>query len=448
MKKIAIIGTGYVGLVSGAGLAEFGHEVTCIDINEEKIHKLNKGMIPIYEPGLKSLVSKNTKDKRLYFSSNIEGVIRDSKIIFIAVGTPQDSDGRADLSSVNSAVNTIISNLNSYKIICTKSTVPVGTGKWITSKISEKHTTDKFDYVSNPEFLREGSAVNDFLFPDRVVVGASSSKAFKEMREVYRPLFINKTPVMEFSVSSSEMIKYASNSFLALKISYINEIANLCETVDADVHDVALGMGKDGRISSKFLHPGPGFGGSCFPKDIEALKELGESNGIALNTVSATIETNKAQKERILKKIFKLMDNNVNGKRIAILGLSFKPNTDDIRESPSQFIVSSLIKESAWINAYDPVAINNFKELYPDINYFENWKDCVTDADACIVMTEWNEFRGIDLVELKSLLKSPSLLDAKNIFSIKKLKSLEFNFDNVGRNFIWGLKKLSLMAYF
>ena len=436
MKKIAVIGTGYVGLVSGAGLAEFGHEVTCIDINEEKIHKLNKGMIPIYEPGLKSLVSKNVKDKRLYFSSSIEGVIRDSKIIFIAVGTPQDSDGRADLSSVNSAVNTIISNLNSYKIICTKSTVPVGTGKWISSKISEKHTTDKFDYVSNPEFLREGSAVNDFLFPDRVVVGASSSKAFKEMREVYRPLFINKTPVMEFSVSSSEMIKYASNSFLALKISYINEIANLCETVDADVHDVALGMGKDGRISSKFLHPGPGFGGSCFPKDIEALKALGESNGIALNTVSATIETNKAQKERILKKVFKLMDNNVKGKRIAVLGLSFKPNTDDIRESPSQFIVSSLIKESAWINAYDPVAINNFKELYPDINYFENWKDCVTDADACIVMTEWNEFRGIDLVELKSLLKSPSLLDAKNIFSIKKLKSLEFNFDNVGRNFL------------
>ena len=436
MKKIAVIGTGYVGLVSGAGLAEFGHEVTCIDINEEKIHKLNKGMIPIYEPGLKSLVSKNTKDRRLYFSSNIEGVIRDSKIIFIAVGTPQESDGRADLSSVNSVVNTIISNLNSYKIICTKSTVPVGTGKWITSKISEKHTTDKFDYVSNPEFLREGSAVNDFLFPDRVVVGASSSKAFKEMREVYRPLFINKTPVMEFSVSSSEMIKYASNSFLALKISYINEIANLCETVDADVHDVALGMGKDGRISSKFLHPGPGFGGSCFPKDIEAIKALGESNGIALNTISATIETNKAQKERILKKIFKLMDNNVKGKRVAILGLSFKPNTDDIRESPSQFIVSKLIKESVWINAYDPAAINNFKELYPDINYFENWKDCVTDADACIVMTEWNEFRGIDLVELKSLLKSPSLLDAKNIFSIKKLKSLEFNFDNVGRNFI------------
>ena len=435
MKKIAVIGTGYVGLVSGAGLAEFGHEVTCIDINEEKIHKLNEGMIPIYEPGLKSLVSKNVKDKRLFFSSNVESVIRDSRIIFIAVGTPQGSDGKADLGSVSSAVDTIISNLSSYKIICTKSTVPVGTGKWINSKISEKHTSDKFDYVSNPEFLREGSAVNDFLFPDRVIVGASSTMAFKEMREVYRPLFLNKTPVMEFSVSSSEMIKYASNSFLALKISYINEIANLCETVNADVHDVALGMGKDGRISSKFLHPGPGFGGSCFPKDIEALKALGESNGVALNTVSATIETNKAQKERVLNKIFKLMNNNVSRKRIAILGLSFKPNTDDIRESPSQFIISSLIKESAYINAYDPVAINNFKELYPDLSYFESWKDCVKDADACIIMTEWNEFRGIDLAELKTLLKSPSLLDAKNILSIKKLKSLGFNFDNVGRNF-------------
>jgi len=435
MKKIAVIGTGYVGLVSGAGLAEFGHEVTCIDIKEEKIDKLNEGLIPIYEPGLKSLVLKNTKDKRLHFSTKIENVIRDSQIIFIAVGTPQDIDGKADLSSVSAAVKTIINNLNSYKIICTKSTVPVGTGKWISSKISEKHSSDRFDYVSNPEFLREGSAVNDFLYPDRVIVGASSIKAFKEMREVYRPLFINKTPVMEFSVPTSEMIKYASNSFLALKISYINEIANLCESVDADVHDVALGMGKDGRISSKFLHPGPGFGGSCFPKDIEALKTLGESNGVSLNTVSATIMANKAQKERILKKIFKLMDNNVTSKRIAILGLSFKPNTDDIRESPSQFIASALIKEKAYINAYDPVAIDNFKDLYPDLSYFDNWKDCVKGADLCIVMTEWNEFRGIDLAELKSLLKSPSLLDAKNIFSVKKLKSLEFNFDNVGRNF-------------
>jgi len=255
------------------------------------------------------------------------------------------------------------------------------------------------------------------------------------MKSVYRPLYINKTPLMEFSVVSAEMIKYAANSFLALKISYINEIANLCEAVGADVHDVASAMGKDGRISSKFLHPGPGFGGSCFPKDIEALYAIGKEKDINLNTISATIGANKFQKQRTLNKILKLMGDEIKGKKIAILGLSFKPNTDDIRESPSIFIISSLIALKAQINAYDPVANSNFKELYPNINYFDNWKDCSRDADACVVMTEWNEFRGIDLEELKRLLNSPTLLDAKNIFSIKKLKSLEFKYDNVGRNF-------------
>ena len=435
MKKIAVIGTGYVGLVSGAGLSEFGHEVICIDTDDNKISNLKDGEIPIYEPGLKRLVAKNVNDNRLFFSSNVEEAINNSEIIFVAVGTPQGKDGRANLSSVEAVIDTIIDNLNSYKVICTKSTVPVGTGKWINDKISEKCLSDRFDYVSNPEFLREGSAVNDFLYPDRVVIGASSKKAFDQMREVYRPLFINKTPLMEVSVSSAEMIKYASNSFLALKISYINEIANLCEAVGADVHDVAFGMGKDGRISSKFLHPGPGFGGSCFPKDIEALKALGDDKYIDMNTVSATIETNKAQKERIFKKLLKLTGDKVEGKKIAVLGLSFKPNTDDIRESPSEFIVTHLLEKKATINAYDPVASKNFKEIFPDINYFQNWKDCVKGVDACIVMTEWNEFRGMNLAELKSLVKSPNLLDAKNIFSIEKLKSLEFNYDNVGRNF-------------
>ena len=435
MKKIAVIGTGYVGLVSGAGFSEFGHEVICVDIDDNKISNLKGGEIPIYEPGLKRLVAKNVNDNRLFFSSNVEEVINNSEIIFVAVGTPQGKDGRANLSSVEAVIDTIIDNLNSYKVICTKSTVPVGTGKWINDKISEKCPSDRFDYVSNPEFLREGSAVNDFLYPDRVVIGASSKKAFDQMKEVYRPLFINKTPLMEVSVSSAEMIKYASNSFLALKISYINEIANLCEAVGADVHDVALGMGKDGRISSKFLHPGPGFGGSCFPKDIEALKALGDDKDIDMITVSATIETNKAQKERIFKKLLKLTDDKVEGKKIAVLGLSFKPNTDDIRESPSEFIVTHLLEKKATINAYDPVASKNFQEIFPDINYFQNWKDCVKGVDACIVMTEWNEFRGMNLAELKSLLKSPNLLDAKNIFSIEKLKSLEFNYDNVGRNF-------------
>ena len=436
MKKITIIGTGYVGLVSGAGLAEFGHRVSCIDIDQEKIKNLNNGQIPIHEPGLDILVKNNVKKGRLTFSSNIEKNIQEVKIIFIAVGTPQDEEGIADLSAVKSVVKLIAANLNSYKIICTKSTVPVGTGKWIESEIKSRASSDNFDYVSNPEFLREGAAVSDFLSPDRVVLGSLSEKAFSEMREIYRPLYINETPIMETSVETAEMIKYASNSFLALKISYINEIANLCEAVGADIHKVAKAMGQDGRISSKFLHPGPGFGGSCFPKDLDALYSLGKEKNIDLNTISATIKTNKSQKKRIKDKLLHLLDNKVKNKKIAILGLSFKPNTDDIRESASLYIVSNLIELGADLNVYDPAAMENFKSIFPNINYSGNWRDCVKNADACVVATEWNEFRGIDLSELKTLLKSPILLDAKNIFSIKKLKNLEYSYDNIGRNSI------------
>ena len=435
MKKITIIGTGYVGLVSGAGLAEFGHEVSCLDIDENKINNLNSGKISIYEPGLDNLVRKNVQDNRLSFSSEIEKNIIESNIIFIAVGTPQDENGKADLRAVKSVVDLVANHISDYKIICTKSTVPVGTGKWIESIIKSKNSDVEFDYVSNPEFLREGAAVNDFLSPDRVIIGARTEKAFKEMKEVYRPLYINETPIMDTSVETAEMIKYASNSFLALKISYINEIANLCEEVGADVHQVAKAMGQDGRISSKFLHPGPGFGGSCFPKDIEALYALGKEKNIKLNTIDATIKTNKNQKKRILNKLLRLLNNQVTGKKIAVLGLSFKPNTDDIRESPSLYIVSELSKLGAVVDAYDPVAIENFKSIHQNINYSNTWKDCVKDADACIVLTEWNEFRGMDLNELKSLLKTPVVIDAKNIFSVEKLKLLDFDYDNVGRNF-------------
>ena len=435
MKKITIIGTGYVGLVSGAGLAEFGHEVACLDIDENKIKNLNSGKIPIYEPGLENLVRKNVQDKRLAFSSDIEKNIIESNIIFIAVGTPQDENGKADLKALKSVVDLVANNLNNYKIICTKSTVPVGTGKWIESQIKSINPNLDFDYVSNPEFLREGAAVNDFLSPDRVIIGSRTEKAFNEMKEVYRPLYINETPILNTSIETAEMIKYASNSFLALKISYINEIANLCEEVGADVHQVAKAMGQDGRISSKFLHPGPGFGGSCFPKDIQALYALGKEKNIELNTIDATIKTNKNQKKRILNKLLRLLNNQVTGKKIAVLGLSFKPNTDDIRESPSIYIISELSKLGAVVDAYDPVAIENFKSMHQNINYSGTWKECVKDADACIVLTEWNEFRGMDLNELKSLLKTPILIDAKNIFSIEKLKSLKFNYDNVGRNF-------------
>ena len=435
MKKITIIGTGYVGLVSGAGLAEFGHEVSCLDIDENKINNLNSGKIPIYEPGLDNLVRKNVQDNRLSFSSEIEKNIIESNIIFIAVGTPQDENGKADLRAVKSVVDLVANHISDYKIICTKSTVPVGTGKWIESIIRSKNSDVEFDYVSNPEFLREGAAVNDFLSPDRVIIGGRTEKAFKKMKEVYRPLYINETPIMDTSVETAEMIKYASNSFLALKISYINEIANLCEEVGADVHQVAKAMGQDGRISSKFLHPGPGFGGSCFPKDIEALYALGKEKNIELNTIDATIKTNKNQKKRILNKLLRLLNNQVTGKKIAVLGLSFKPNTDDIRESPSLYIVSELSKLGAVVDAYDPVAIENFKSIHQNINYSNTWKDCVKDADACIVLTEWNEFRGMDLNELKSLLKTPVVIDAKNIFSVEKLKLLDFDYDNVGRNF-------------
>jgi len=435
MKKITIIGTGYVGLVSGAGLAEFGHQVACLDIDENKIKNLNSGKIPIYELGLENIIRKNIQCERLTFSSDIEKNIIESNIIFIAVGTPQDENGKADLRAVKSVIDLVANNLNNYKIICTKSTVPVGTGKWIESTIRSINPNLEFDYVSNPEFLREGAAVNDFLSPDRVIIGSRTEKAFNEMKEVYRPLYINETPIMRTSIETAEMIKYASNSFLALKISYINEIANLCEEVGADVHQVAKAMGQDGRISSKFLHPGPGFGGSCFPKDIEALYALGKEKNIELNTIDATIKTNKNQKKRILNKLLRLLNNQVTGKKIAVLGLSFKPNTDDIRESPSLYIISELSKLGAVVNAYDPVAIENFKSKHQNINYSGTWKECVKDADACIVLTEWNEFRGMDLNELKSLLKTPILIDAKNIFSIEKLKLLKFNYDNVGRNF-------------
>ena len=433
MEKICIIGVGYVGLVSGAGLSEFGNEVTCVDLNEEKINQLNNGEIPIYEPGLKSLVKINANKKKLHFSNSISKAIKDSKIIFIAVGTPQKKNGEADLTYVRSVANSIADNLNNYKIICTKSTVPVGTGTEIEKIISSKNDTKLFDYVSNPEFLREGSAVNDFMIPDRLVIGSRSTKAFNLMKNVYRPLFINETPIVNTSVETAEMIKYASNAFLALKISYINEIANLCEHVGADVHQVARAMGQDGRISPKFLHPGPGFGGSCFPKDTLALSLLGKKFKRPLKTIEAAIEVNNNQSKRMVEKLINLLDNNIADKKIGILGLSFKPNTDDVREAASRKIIPQLIKLGATIHAYDPVAMNNFKFHFPNINYFENWEEAITDTDACVILTEWHEFRGIDLEKLKSLMSKPVILDTKNILSVKKIIDLEFNYDNVGR---------------
>ena len=435
MRKIAFIGTGYVGLVSGVCIAEFGHDVTCVDIDQSKINDLNQGRIPIYEPELESLFKQNVLKERLKFSSNLNEAIKSADIIFIAVGTPQTEDGQVNLAAIEDVAKSIGENLNQYKVVCTKSTVPVGTGKKIESIIKSINDSIEFDYVSNPEFLREGSAIKEFLKPDRIVIGSRSEKASKIIKDVYRPLYLNETPIVSTTVETSEMIKYASNAFLALKISYINEIANLCEKVEADVHVVAKAMGKDGRISPKFLYPGPGYGGSCFPKDTEALVKAGRNNNVPIRTIEAAIQTNKSQKLRMVHKLDRLMENDMKGKTIAVLGLAFKPQTDDIRDAASRVIIPELLKKDAIINAYDPIAMENFKIFYPKINYFKNWEDTVTNADALIILTEWNEFRGLDLVRLKSLLKSPVILDTKNILSINQLKIHGFRFDNVGRVF-------------
>lgn len=434
MKNITVIGTGYVGLVSGAGLSDFGNKVICADIDESKIRALEAGDIPIFEPGLKEVVARNVKSDRLSFTTDVAQAIRASDVIFIGVGTPEGKNGEANLSAVFSVAEMIGNNLNTYKVICTKSTVPIGTGEKIISIIEKtKNSNNNFDYVSNPEFLREGAAVQDFLIPDRVVLGATSDKAFKIMQDVYRPLYINETPIVYTSVPTAEMIKYASNAFLALKISYINEIANLCEAVGADVHIVAKAMGSDGRISPKFLHPGPGFGGSCFPKDTKALLSISKKLNEPMNTVAAAIATNDRQKKRMADKLFNLLGNDIKGKTIAVLGLSFKQMTDDVRESASIEMIQSILDRDGIVKAYDPEAAGNMKIHFPEIEYNDSWQSAVKDADAVVIMTEWHEFRGLDLSELKSLMKSPLVLDTRNILSVKDLTELGFKFDNVGR---------------
>ena len=433
MKKITFVGTGYVGLVGGAGISEFGHQVTCADIDQNKIERLKAGEIPIYEPGLESLVKQNVAKGRLHFSHDVPKSIQNADIIFVAVGTPQRSNEEANLSAIESVAKTIGENLNGYKIICTKSTVPIGTGKRIEEIIRSVNPNVDFDYVSNPEFLREGAAVKDFLHPDRVVIGTRTQKAIKVMGEVYRPLYINETPIISTTVETAEMIKYAANAFLSLKISYINEIANLCEAVGADVQDVARAMGLDGRISAKFLHPGPGYGGSCFPKDTHALAATGQKNRSPLLTVEAAIKTNASQKVRMVDKLKRLMGGSFKGKTVAVLGLAFKPQTDDVREAASIVIVSNLAESGATVQAYDPIAMDNFKNHFPNIQYFDSWQDAVKNADACILLTEWNEFRGMDLNKLKDLMKTPVLLDTKNIISIQELESRGFTYDNIGR---------------
>ena len=434
MKNITIIGTGYVGLVAGAGMSEFGNRVICTDIDKNKIEKLNSGIIPIHEPGLEEIIKRNSLDNRLLFSTNIEDSIMQSEIVIIAVGTPMGVNGTADMSFVYSAVEKISNNLNSYKVVCTKSTVPIGTGKEIISQISKKvKDNNLFDYVSNPEFLREGSAVKDFLWPDRIVIGTDNQNAYQMMCDVYRPLYINKNPITQTTIETAEMIKYASNSFLALKISYINEIANLCEVLGADVHDVAKAMGKDGRISEKFLHPGPGFGGSCFPKDLEALLSISKNNNLSMETVNAAIVANKNQKKKMINKLINLFDGNINNRKIAVLGLAFKANTDDVRDSSAIDIIKGILDNGGIVNAYDPIANNEMSNIFHDIEYFDNLYAAIKNVDGIVIMTEWNEFRSLDLQKIKKIMKGNIILDTRNILDMDELSSLDFVYDNIGR---------------
>ena len=434
MKRISVIGTGYVGLVTGAGLSDFGNNVICTDIDEDKINQLLAGNIPIYEPGLKELVDRNVSAERLSFSTDISASVKNSEVVIIAVWTPMGDNGEADLTAVKSVAKMIGENLNGYKVICTKSTVPIGTGKKI-RQIIEKTSggSNEFDVVSNPEFLREGSAVKDFLLPNRIVIGSESEKAQKVMKQVYRPLFINETPIVSTNVVTAETIKYASNAFLAVKISYINELANLCDTTGADVHIVARGMGLDGRISPKFLHPGPGFGGSCFPKDTHALVQMAAEKEVEMQVVSAAISSNSIQWQKITKKLDILFADSLEGRTVAVLGLTFKANTDDVRQSPATPIIKHILENNGHVKAYDPEGIDNMKMLFPDIDYCDTHEEAVNGADGVIVMTEWHEFRGMDLKKVAELMNGNIIVDARNILDPKELKRNGFIFDNVGR---------------
>jgi UDPglucose 6-dehydrogenase len=494
--QITIIGTGYVGLVTGTCLADFGLQVTCIDTDEQKINMLNSGGVPIYEPNLAPLIEKNISAGRLTFTADLEDAVRKSKVIFIAVGTPSNRDGSANLKQIETVAQQIARYLNEYKVIVNKSTVPVGTAAKIRHIIEEhqsktdKNTPDSvitrsdsssviarseatkqshpssvipvsssvipakagihpsfpsplrgegrvrvkypFDIVSNPEFLREGSAVYDFTHPDKIVIGTTSDKALKIMQEIYRPLYLIDTPFVITNQETAELIKYACNAFLATKITFINEIANLCDKVGADVHQVAKAMGLDGRISPKFLHPGPGFGGSCFPKDTEALCSIATSYGYEFKTLQAVISANKRQRELMVEKIKHLLGD-LKDKTIGVLGLAFKQNTDDIRKSPSIDIIQLLLKEGAYIRCFDPLAMENTKKILPNLTYCQDEYETAEHCDALVIATEWNQFRNLDLLKIKKLLKSPILLDLRNLYEPSQVKSLGFIYEGVGR---------------
>ncbi len=431
--NVCIIGTGYVGLVTGTCFADFGNYVTCVDIDEEKIKKLQSGEVPIYEPGLDVLIAKNTKEGRLKFTTDMKSAVEEALVIFIAVGTPPKDDGSADMRFVEAVARDIAKYMNGYKVIVNKSTVPVGAAKHIKKIIQENLTRPiHFSVASNPEFLREGSAIEDFMRPNRVVIGTEDSEAEAIMKDLYSPLYLIETPIVLTNLESAELTKYAANAFLATKISFINEIARICERVGADVHDVAKGMGLDLRIGRRFLHPGPGYGGSCFPKDTRALLAIGEKFDYKFRIVDATIRVNEEQRQLMLKKI-KNMVGDLKGKNIGVLGLSFKPNTDDMREAPSIDIIRGLIADGAKVKAYDPVAMEEAKKVLPEVEYVSDTYKAAQDVDALVFITEWNQFRSLDLEKLKSVMKQPVIVDLRNIYEPAKMREKGFKYTCVGR---------------
>lgn len=431
-----MIGTGYVGLVTGTCFAEFGHHVTCVDKLEEKITTLKKGNIPIYEPGLDALVAKNAAEGRLQFTTDLAEAVPDAEAVFIAVGTPTSrrGDGYADLTYIYAAAKELAEHLHGYTVIVDKSTVPVGTARQVARIIKETNSVANFDVASNPEFLREGAALADFMRPDRVVIGVASERSEQVLREIYQPLYLRDTPIVSTSIETAELTKYAANAFLAVKISFINEIASVCEAVGADVTELAKGIGMDGRIGSKFLHPGPGYGGSCFPKDTLALMRLVQEYGESLRIVEAAVEVNAAQKARMVKKIRDALNGSEAGKIIAVLGLTFKPETDDMRDAPALTILPALLEKGATVRAHDPKGIEEAKKYLPEaIEYVDDTYAACKGADAVVLMTEWNQYRALDLKRLKAGMREPIFIDLRNVYEPTSLAKLGFTYVGVGR---------------
>ena len=433
-NTIVIIGTGYVGLVTGTCLAECGHTVICADINKSKIDLLHQNIMPIFEPGLEEMVKRNVGAERLFFTTDIDQALEQADCIFVAVDTPMNSDGYADMTAINQVFSSITGHLDRYKIICVKSTVPIGTGARLLESLQQAGVDpENYDLVSNPEFLREGNAIHDFLEPDRIIIGTASPKAQDYMRMIYKSFMEKNIPCIFTNIVSAETIKYASNAFLATKIGFINEMANLCDQTGADIADVANGMGLDNRIGRAFLKPGPGFGGSCFPKDCHALDKLARFLGVPLHIVSAALHANENQKKKPGEKLIALMNDGLRGKTIAVLGLAFKNNTDDVRSSPAITTINFLLEKGAIVHAYDPAAIENMQKIFPTISYFHSLYDALKGADAIIIMTEWDEFKFMDLGKIAELVHQRILVDARNLLDPMELKKYGFSYLMMGR---------------